>query len=101
MVSAQRPGPRARCTHHGGATAPSSDEREDDDDRADDQDQEGRRPVADVEAGEVEPAGAAALGANRTQPANRVCAPQRGHSAGERAAERRRLGSAVLAAHPA
>ena len=30
-----------------------------DDDAADDEDQEGGRPVADVEAGEIEPAGAA------------------------------------------
>ena len=35
------------------------DDGEGDDDAADDEDQEGRRPVADVEGGEIEPAGPA------------------------------------------
>ena len=45
---------------------------------ADDEDQEGRRPVADVEAAKVEPAGAAPRRESRPSRRTSVCAPQRG-----------------------
>ena len=58
----------------------SSDERGDNDDRADDQDQESRGAIADVEAVKVEAAAAAAV--RELHPARRtsVCVPQRGQS---------------------
>ena len=87
----RRPEPRAGCTHQGGSSRRVEHERADDDDRADDEDQEGGRPVADVEAGKVEPAGAALGREARPSPSNSVCAPQRGQIAAQaptRAGER-------------
>jgi hypothetical protein len=72
----RRPGSRAGCTHHGGSNAQLDGDRARRQDRADDQDQEGRRPVADVEAAKSSPQ--ARHWREATQPANRVRAPQRG-----------------------
>ena len=49
-----------RCTHHGGDRPKLDRNRQRHDESADDEDQEGGRPVADVEGMKIEPAGAAA-----------------------------------------